>query len=120
MLLPKPPSLYLDENLSPRLAQQLRKHGFDAVAVRESKLLGRSDAEQLAFAVNQGRTLVTINFSDFVALHETYGLEERSHFGIVFTTEERFGTLLNRLLKLLNSLSVDDLVDQIRWLNEFR
>jgi hypothetical protein len=63
---------------------------------------------------------VTINFKDFVSLHEAYLAEERPHFGIVFTTEERFGILLNRLLKLLNSVSADDLNNQIRWLNEFR
>ncbi|QYO64765.1 DUF5615 family PIN-like protein [Leptolyngbya sp. 7M] len=120
MPLPNPPLLYLDENLSPRLAEQLRKYGFDAIAVRESNLLARSDAEQFAFAVAQRRTLVTINFKDFVSLHEAYLAEGRPHFGIVFTTEERFGILLNRLLNLLNSVSADDLNNQIRWLNEFR
>jgi predicted nuclease of predicted toxin-antitoxin system len=120
MPLLKSPLLYLDENLSPRLAEQLRKYGFDAIAVKESNLLARSDAEQLAFAVTQKRALVTINFSDFVSLHETYKAKDQEHFGIIFTTEQRFGTMLNRLLKLLNSLTVEDLKNQIRWLNEFK
>lgn len=39
---------------------------------------------------------------------------------IVLTTEEPTGILIKRLLKLLNSLSANELKNQVRWLNEFR
>jgi predicted nuclease of predicted toxin-antitoxin system len=118
--LPDIPLLYLDENLSPRLAIQLRKYGFNAIAVRESEMLSKSDPDQLAFAVSQQRALVTINFRDFVALHELYFRQGQEHFGIIFSTEESMGILLHRLLKMLNSVAASELKNQIRWLNEFK
>ena len=118
--LKQPPLLYLDEHLSPRLAIQLRKHGFDVVAVREANMLSQSDSDQLALSVDQGRAFVTFNFHDFVALHEQYIASGIEHYGIIFSTEEAIGVLLHRLLKLLNSLTADELKNQIRWLNEFK
>lgn len=83
-------------------------------------MLSKSDPEQLEFAVSQQRTLITVNFRDFVALHESYFERGQEHFGIIFSTEEPMGVLLNRLLRLLNSISASELKNQIRWLNEFR
>ncbi len=121
MSLPEPPPLlYLDEHLSPRLAIQLRKYGFDVITVREVDMLAQSDADQLAFAVSQGRALVTFNVHDFVALHDRYLADGIEHCGMIFSTEETIGVLLHRLLKLLNSLSAEELRKQIRWLNEFK
>ncbi len=36
---PNPPKLHLNEHLSPRLAAQLRKHGFDVISSQEADLL---------------------------------------------------------------------------------
>ncbi len=33
------PGLYLDEHLSPRIAVQLRKYGFDVISLHERKML---------------------------------------------------------------------------------
>lgn len=117
---PDPPKLYLNEHLSPRLAVQLRKHGFDVVTSQEAQLLSADDDEQLAYATAQQRALVTFNFSDFVTRHERYLAEGEEHWGIVLSTEEPIGTLLHRLLRLLNTVSANELKNQIRWLNEFR
>lgn len=117
---PEPPKLYLDEALSPRLAIQLRRYEFDAISARDSGMLSQDDDEQLAFAVSEQRAIVTINFRDFVALHENYIAQGQEHWGIILTTEEPIGVLLNRLLQLLNSVAADELKNQIRWLNEFR
>jgi len=117
---PDPPRLYLNEHLSPRLALQLRRHGFDATSSREAGRLSDTDDEQLAFAVSQRRALVTFNAGDFVRLHRQYLAESQEHWGIVLSTEESISVLLHRLLRLLNSVSADELKSQIRWLNEFR
>ncbi len=114
------PRLYLDEHLSPRIAAQLRKYGFDAVALHERKMLSEDDREQLAMAVSERRAIVTCNFGDYVSLGEEYDATSRQHWGIILTTEEPTGILIKRLLKLLNSFSADELKDQVRWLNEFR
>ena len=70
MPLPYPPKLYLNEHLSPRLAAQLRRYGFDAISSQESKMLSQEDDKQLDLAVREQRAIVTFNFSDFFALHE--------------------------------------------------
>lgn len=117
---PDPPKLYLNEHLSPRLAAQLRRHGFDVVTFQEAHLLLVDDDEQLAYAVSQQRAIVTFNASDFVPRHEQYLAEGKEHWGIVLSTEEPIGVLLQRMPRLLNTLSANELKNQVRWLNEFR
>jgi predicted nuclease of predicted toxin-antitoxin system len=119
-LSPNPPKLYLNEHLSPRLAEQLRRYGFDAVSSQEAAMLSHDDAEQLVWAVAQERAIVTFNVSDFVKLHEEYQAAGKEHFGVVLSTAETVPVLLHRLLRLLNSLSADELKNQVRWLNDYK
>jgi predicted nuclease of predicted toxin-antitoxin system len=114
------PKLYLDEHLSPRIAAQLRKYGFDVITLHERGMLSEDDDEQLAAAVSEQRAVVTCNFRDYVALGEEYAAGGMQHWGIILTTEEPTGVLIKRLLKLLNSLSANELKNHMRWLNEFR
>ena len=115
-----PPKLYLNEHLSPRLAEQLRQHGFDVTATLEAKRGEADDDEQLAYAASEQRALVTFNHKDFAVRHERYRAEGKEHWGIILSTEERVDVLRRRLLRLLNTLSADELKNQIRWLNEFK
>ena len=117
----KSPKLHLNENLSPRLASELRKYGFDVVATQEIEgLLSSSDAVQLNYAASQQRAILTFNIGDFSILHEQYMLEGKEHWGIILSNQEPIGELLRRILRLLNSASADELKNQVRWLNEFK
>jgi predicted nuclease of predicted toxin-antitoxin system len=60
--------LYLDEDMSSRVAQALRSKGFDVVSSHEVGNDGLSDEEQLHYATKEGRHLVTYNAKDFLAL----------------------------------------------------
>ena|SRR2546425_538418 len=120
MPLANPPRLHLNEHLSPRLAVQLRRYGFDVTSSQESELLSDDDSAQLEHAAAEQRAILTFNAADFVSLHEVYLAEGREHWGIVLSTEESISTLLHRLLRLCNSVNGNDLKNQIRWLNEFR
>lgn len=113
------PKLHLNEHLSPRLAQQLHKHGFDVTSSQTAELLTKSDRDQLEYACAQERAILTFNIDDFTALHEAFAAEGKEHWGIILSTREPIGVLLHRLLRLLNTLSADELKNQIRWLNEF-
>lgn len=115
-----PPKLHLNEHLSPRLAEQLRKYGFDVTSTLEVGLVEATDTEQLAYAATQERAIVTFNHRDFAVLHEQYMGEGQTHWGIIFSTEESLDVLRRRLLRLLNTLSSLELRNQIRWLNEFK
>lgn len=112
--------LHLNEHLSPRLAEQLRKHGFDVTSTLESDLISKSDAEQLEFCCVTQRAILTFNKDHFSILHADYMNKNREHCGIILSTREPIGVLLHRLLRLLNSVSPDDLKNQVRWLNEFK
>jgi len=49
--------LYLDEDVDVLLAELLRARGFSALTAKDAGNRGLSDANQLAFAVAQKRTL---------------------------------------------------------------
>lgn len=72
---PDTPKIHLNEHISPRLANQIRKHGFDVTSSQESNLLSETDDKQLEFAATEHRAIVTFNVSDFMALHEKYLIE---------------------------------------------
>ena len=57
--------LYLDEDVSVLLADLLKARGFAVTTTQAASQVGRSDSEQLAYAVSQRRTLVTHNRADF-------------------------------------------------------
>lgn len=77
--------LYTDEMLSPRLAAQLRRQGYDVVSCYEAGRggLGIPDDEQLAYANQEGRAIVTHNARDFVPLDGRWKDNKRAHAGIV-------------------------------------
>jgi predicted nuclease of predicted toxin-antitoxin system len=67
----------LDEMYGERAADLLRERGHDAVHVRAIGLGGAPDADVLARAVDEGRTLVTENARDFLPL-----LDQRQSAGV--------------------------------------
>jgi len=113
------PKLHLNEHLSPRLAEQLRQHGFDVTTSQEMQMLSDDDDAQLEYAASTQRAIVTFNVRDFMPLHEKFLAEGREHWGIVFSTQESIAVLFHRLLKLLNTVKAEELKNQTRWLNEF-
>ena len=60
--------VYLDEDVDVLVADLLRVRGFVAITTRESGNLHANDADQLAFAVAQQKTLLTHNRADFEGL----------------------------------------------------
>ena len=50
---------YLDENMDPEIAEQLRRRGIDALSARDVSLLRVSDDVQLRYAATHGRVLCT-------------------------------------------------------------
>ncbi len=115
-----PPKLHLNEHLSPRLAQQLRRYGLDVTSTLESELVSKSDREQLEFCCADKRAILTFNVDHFAALHNEFVAANKEHWGIIFSSREPIGVLTRRLLRLLNTLSAEELKNQIRWLNEFK
>jgi hypothetical protein len=60
--------LYLDEDLSPRIAELLRARGLDVTSAHETGNTQLADSAQLRYATGQERAIVTCDVADFVAL----------------------------------------------------
>jgi predicted nuclease of predicted toxin-antitoxin system len=74
---------YLDEDLSPGIAEMMRKLGTDGKSAHEVQMTGASDGEQLDFAAAEGRCLVTFNRNDFIMLTRLYLDANRPHCGVL-------------------------------------
>ena len=107
--------LLLDEHLSPAIAEQLKARGHDVVTVAEAGLVGLADERVLAWAVREGRAVVTNNIRDFRSLHVD-SLKARSpHCGIVLVPtgkyslrRETLGPLVAALDRLLTRSPAPD------------
>lgn len=112
------PSLLCDEDVRVLLAEVLRQRGYDAVHVSEQGRGGMTDLEQLEYAVEERRAILTHHIRDFVILQRRLGEESRSHFGIIVSDQLPFGELLRRTLRCLSRFTVDDLCNRLVWLHD--
>jgi predicted nuclease of predicted toxin-antitoxin system len=78
--------LYADEHFPRIVSELLRGMGHDVLTVQDAgnANLGIPDEEVLAFAVTNGRAIVTINRFDFVRLHQL----QPDHAGIIVCSDD--------------------------------
>lgn len=108
--------LYLDEDVSVLVAELVRARGFTALTAREAGQLHASDADQLAYAVSQRKTLLTHNRADFEALAQTYLATGQTHSGIIIAVRHPPYEIMRRLLLILNHVTADEMQDQLRYI----
>ncbi|MCF8053182.1 MAG: DUF5615 family PIN-like protein [Desulfobacterales bacterium] len=99
--------LYLDEDISPRVAEFLRKKGTDAVSAHEIQMIGASDEQQLARAASEGRAMVTRNRNDFVALTVRFFQDIRPHCGVLIVPHSLPGHDFSRLANRLHDYAIE-------------
>ncbi|MBI5664776.1 MAG: DUF5615 family PIN-like protein [Nitrospirae bacterium] len=110
-------SLYLDEDVSVRIAANLKNRGFDVLHAVEAGLMGASDEEQLNKAVAEQRTFLTHNKKHFVILYEKYISSGKDHFGIIVAGRKRNSLeTIKRLLDIIQTFSPEELENQIRFI----
>lgn len=115
-----PAQLYLDEDVDPLLAQVLRNRGIDCLSTQEANNRGKSDKDQLAFAVNHGRAFLTFNVRDFVQISQNYAVEGKKHSGIILSQHHPFRELLRRTLLLLQKHGKEELTNRTVWLQDYQ
>ncbi len=75
---------YLDENLSPRVAEVARSRcGLDDVTAHDIGAFAWSDEEQLLYAATDGRCLVTRDRDDFTMLSISTFEAQAPHAGVL-------------------------------------
>jgi len=77
--------LFLDEDVHSGLADALRKRGYDVIHAQELDRKGRSDLDQLFFAIEQERCFFTFNVKDFAILHNEQVKAQKEHWGIIYS-----------------------------------
>lgn len=82
--------LLLDEHYSQVIAEQLRAHGHDVIAVTErSDLVGLKDVELFRLMAAERRAIVTENWGDFQRELRNAAVTGTTHYGVVFTSRRQ-------------------------------
>lgn len=108
--------LYIDEDVSVLLTKLLRSRGFVITSTQEAGMLGCSDEEQLAHAARQRKALLTHNRVHFEALVQQYHATGRTHSGVIIAVRRSPYEMLQRLLRLLDQLTADEMENQIYYI----
>ena len=117
--------LLLDEQYSPRIAEQLCARGHDVTAVvAQPALAGLADWRLIAAAREDDRALLTENVGDFLPIAAELARTGMAHAGIILANGRRFPRSrdgMGRLVEALHDLLVahlqdDALADRVVWL----
>ena len=108
--------LYLDEDVNVLVADLLRARGFRVATTQAVGQIGTTDAVQLVFATSQGRAIVTHNRVHFEALAQRYFEADKTHCGIIIAVRRPPKELSRRLLILLDSVTADEIENQILYI----
>jgi predicted nuclease of predicted toxin-antitoxin system len=111
---------YFDHHVPEQFAIDLRRREFDALMAREVGNERASDEAHLDWATTHGRVVLTSDFDDYPILASKWFLEGREHAGIILLEQPRwtsYGELLRRLLRLLDTLTADDMINRVEWLD---
>jgi predicted nuclease of predicted toxin-antitoxin system len=110
-------SLYLDEDVSIKIAVNLQNRGFDVLHAVEAGMLSARDEEQIEKAILEQRTFLTHNKKHFRILHEKYLVSGKKHFGIIVAGRKRnFFETIKRLLDIIQTFSPEEMENQIRFI----
>lgn len=116
-----PIRLYLDEDAQrTSLVRALCARRVDVLTANEAGKVGISDAEQLAFAASQKRTVFTFNRGDFAKLHAEYLQHGPDHAGIIVSDQLEISVVIRRLLRLLDSRKAVDMRNWLEFLSNWR
>ena len=108
-----PIQFYFDQNISLAVAKGLRARGVNVLTAQEAGRCGRSDPDQLQFAMIEDRVIVTFD-QDYLALDAA----GTPHAGIAWcsSTKHSIGGLLNALLVIHGVLTRDEMRNHVEYM----
>lgn len=79
-------------------------------------MLGCSDEEQLAHAVDRERTILTHNRVHFERLNEEYFQVGKPHHGIIISVQRSPYEIARRVARIMNKVTAAEMENQIRYI----
>lgn len=106
-------TFFFDQHVPVAIARGLRRRGVDVLTAQEAECCGVTDIDQLRYARNQNRVLVTFD-DDFLVL-ATSG---EPHAGIAFCSATKYsiGELIRILLLVHEVLTPEDMENHVEFL----
>lgn len=109
-------SVYLDEDVNVLIAKLVRLQNFRVLTATEANRRGKSDAEQLAFAAENGYAILTHNRRDFEELAQVYFMNNQMHGGIIVSVRRPPPKIVEKLLDILDDFTADEMINQIIYI----
>jgi hypothetical protein len=110
---------YTDEDVDPPLAEQLQRHGYDAISCREAGNGNRGlpDDWQLRWATENGRAILVFNVAHYLRLDGLWTLQRKSHAGIILAEHQwSLGELVRRTIRHLDTVAPEEQHNIARYL----
>ena len=108
--------LYLDEDVDSLVATLIRNHGFVATTARDEGQLRRTDREQLAYAIEHRRAIITHNRNHYLALANEYYASGLDHYGIIIARRRSPQEIARLLMTILDRVTADEFQNQVRYI----
>jgi hypothetical protein len=108
--------LYFDEDVSVGIVENLRTRGFDVLSSRDADTLGKSDDDQMLYAVTQKRAIVTHNRADFELQHAKFLEQGLKHYGVIIAKRRKDAEVTAKLLTLLDDVTAEEMENQLRYI----
>jgi tRNA G26 N,N-dimethylase Trm1 len=86
------------------------------LTTQEAGRLGSNDDEQLSYAIEAQKALLTHNRTDFETLVTACSAAAQKHYGIIIAARHDAHELVRRLLLVLNRTTADEMENQVRYL----
>jgi len=112
-------AVYTDELVDPALAIELRKRGYDVLSCHEAGRINQkiNDRDQLIYAANHERAILTNNKRDFLPLDVRWKRQGRVHAGMMlYTGFPSLGDLLRRVIAHLDRVEPETQHDTVLWI----
>ena len=88
------------------------------ITAMEASMAGRADEQQLEWAASNGRAIYSFNRGDFYSLHTNWLREGRHHSGIILSRQGlSVGEQMRRLLRLIDTLTAEEMGNRIEFLS---
>lgn len=112
--------LYLDEDIPIQLARALRQRGVDILTTQEAEMGESTDEQQVGFAAEQQRTILTHNKQHFIKIHHAIIEKGMEHWGIIVADQNRIGLLLQMVSRLLFTVSAESMKNRLEFLSNWK